>query len=79
MHLSTNSVWVSCETAVIPDDRFGTGRKVRWIDTIESRPSLGEDLLDRAPVLPVAFHCGWVSYMRTATTKPETAVSPATA
>ena len=64
------------------DDQRAAGvfaGEVWWVDSFESGPCLAEDLIDRTPVAPRGVHWGCVSYMRTATTKPEIAVRTATA
>ena len=50
-----------------------------WLDAVESGAGGSEDLVDRVPLAAQGVHRGWVSYMRTATTRPDAAVRMATA
>ncbi len=49
-------------------------------DPVESVPGRSEDLIDRMTHLASGLdvHLGWVSFMRTATTSPDSAVKAAT-
>ena len=67
--------------ADVDDQRAGAafGFEFLGFDSVEAGTSECEDLFDRAHVAARIVHRGWVSYMRTATTAPEMAVSAATA
>ena len=65
------------------EDTFDAGGRLvdpsNWLDAVESGAGGSEDLVDRVPLAAQGVHRGWVSYMRTATTRPDAAVRVATA
>ena len=65
------------------EDTFDAGGRLvdpsNWLDAVESGAGGSEDLVDRVPLAAQGVHRGWVSYMRTATTRPDASVRVATA